>query len=98
MPLFGMCCLHGHCPYRTNTFQKVASLIIITHNLVLTHYLVFAHYLVLHIILFLSIWRDLLHRGDRAMIYLFIAGSYTPWLNLRQLDGEEVIRVSSEHL
>ena len=23
------------------------------------------------------------------MIYLFIAGSYTPWLNLRQLDGDE---------
>ena len=22
------------------------------------------------------------------MIYLFIAGSYTPWLNLRQLDGD----------
>merc|ERR1712130_431407 len=37
-----------------------------------------------------SIWRDLLHRGDRAMIYLFIAGSYTPWLNLRQLDGATV--------
>ena len=38
-------------------------------------------------ILLFSIWKDLLHRGDRAMIYLFIAGSYTPWLNLRQLDG-----------
>lgn len=37
-----------------------------------------------------SIWRDLLHRGDRAMIYLFIAGSYTPWLNLRHLDGPTV--------
>merc|ERR1740123_2893820 len=24
------------------------------------------------------------------MIYLFIAGSYTPWLNLRQLDGATV--------
>ena len=30
-----------------------------------------------------SLWRDLFHRGDRAMIYLFIAGSYTPWLTLK---------------
>jgi len=37
-----------------------------------------------------SIWKDLLHRGDRAMIYLFIAGSYTPWLNLRHLEGMTV--------
>ena len=36
-----------------------------------------------------SFIRDLLHRGDRAMIYLFIAGSYTPWLTLKsyQPDG-----------
>jgi len=34
-----------------------------------------------------SLVRDLLHRSDRAMIYLFIAGSYTPWLNLKHLTG-----------
>lgn len=27
--------------------------------------------------------RECLHRGDRAMIYLFIAGAYTPWLTLK---------------
>jgi len=37
-----------------------------------------------------GIWKHLLHRSDRAMIYLFIAGSYTPWLNLRNLDGVTV--------
>jgi len=34
-----------------------------------------------------SIWRNLFHRADRAMIYLFIAGSYTPWLQLKSLTG-----------
>jgi len=35
-------------------------------------------------------WRELLHRSDRAMIYLFIAGAYTPWLNLKHLSGLSV--------
>jgi len=35
-------------------------------------------------------WRDLFHRGDRAMIYLFIAGSYTPWLQLKSFTGLSV--------
>jgi len=37
-----------------------------------------------------GIWRELLHRSDRAMIYLFIAGAYTPWLNLKHLSGLSV--------
>lgn len=33
------------------------------------------------------LWRAVFHRADRAMIYLFIAGSYTPWLQLRTVNG-----------
>ena len=27
--------------------------------------------------------KELLHRCDRAMIYIFIAGAYTPWIHLK---------------
>ncbi|XP_023330324.1 monocyte to macrophage differentiation factor [Eurytemora carolleeae] len=33
------------------------------------------------------LWRNIFHRMDRAMIYIFIAGSYTPWLHLKSLSG-----------
>jgi monocyte to macrophage differentiation protein len=37
--------------------------------------------------------KDILHRMDRAMIYIFIAGSYFPWLNLGHSQHPYVIAV-----
>lgn len=32
--------------------------------------------------------KDLLHRCDRGMIYIFIAGSYFPWLTIKQFPDD----------
>lgn len=36
-------------------------------------------------LLFCRRLRHILHRCDRAMIYIFIAGSYFPWLTIQEL-------------
>ena len=35
-----------------------------------------------------TVLRDVFHRCDRAMIYIFIAGNYTPWLMLKHYHPE----------
>ncbi|XP_022916795.2 monocyte to macrophage differentiation factor 2 isoform X1 [Onthophagus taurus] len=35
-----------------------------------------------------GVLKDFLHRCDRAMIYIFIAGSYFPWLTIQHLPDE----------
>ncbi|XP_058466806.1 monocyte to macrophage differentiation factor [Malaya genurostris] len=37
--------------------------------------------------------KDMLHRCDRAMIYIFIAGSYYPWLSLGHTTHPEIVSV-----
>lgn len=35
--------------------------------------------------------KDILHRCDRAMIYIFIAASYFPWLNVDRFPGDKLL-------
>lgn len=35
--------------------------------------------------------KNVLHRCDRAMIYVFIAGSYFPWLTLENTDHSAIL-------
>lgn len=37
--------------------------------------------------------KDVLHRCDRAMIYIFIAGSYYPWLSLGHTSHPQIVSV-----
>ncbi|XP_050091235.1 monocyte to macrophage differentiation factor [Anopheles aquasalis] len=37
--------------------------------------------------------KDVLHRCDRAMIYIFIAGSYYPWLSLGHTTHPEIVSI-----
>lgn len=37
--------------------------------------------------------KDVLHRCDRAMIYIFIAGSYYPWLSLGHTTHPQIVSV-----
>ncbi|KAK2167601.1 hypothetical protein LSH36_26g11027 [Paralvinella palmiformis] len=39
------------------------------------------------LVVLLGTLKNLFHIGDRAVIYIFIAASYTPWLTLKEYDG-----------
>ncbi|XP_011300063.1 monocyte to macrophage differentiation factor isoform X2 [Fopius arisanus] len=36
-------------------------------------------------------WKDVLHRCDRAMIYVFIAATYFPWLMVEDFPDNEIV-------